>query len=164
MASAEHGKLTEAEIAWLAGLLEGEGCFGVKGPNPSNAHRYPYVVVRMTDRDVVERVATLMGGNVVTRSHTPSMRSRGEQPIYRYWLVGSRALHVMRLLRPWMGERRTAKVDALLAEFPTLGQPQTHCKRGHRLVLRPNGSRRYCRICNTQQARDRRLRIKKEVA
>ena len=41
------------EIAWLGGLLEGEGYFGL-------AHRrYPIVKLEMTDEDTVVKVATI---------------------------------------------------------------------------------------------------------
>ena len=40
-------------IKWLAGLLEGEGCFTARG-------KYPSVILKMKDHDVVKRAATLM--------------------------------------------------------------------------------------------------------
>lgn len=52
---------TMKEIYWLAGLLEGEGCFHAyrqgrkKTPNP-----LVQVQVAMTDKDVVERIAGIM--------------------------------------------------------------------------------------------------------
>jgi hypothetical protein len=49
--------------AWLAGLLEGEGTFLRPPPSMPNC---PIVACRMTDRDVVERVAACFGTKVVT--------------------------------------------------------------------------------------------------
>jgi hypothetical protein len=51
----------EFELYWLAGLLEGEGSF-VKGP-PSRPN-CPIVQLAMTDGDVVERAARLLGRGV----------------------------------------------------------------------------------------------------
>lgn len=45
--------MTVKEIAWLAGYLEGEGCFGkVKD-------KYPSIRVSATDEDDIEKVARL---------------------------------------------------------------------------------------------------------
>jgi hypothetical protein len=45
-------EMTESDLAWLAGLLEGEGCF--------HFTRTAYVVISMTDEDIIERAASLM--------------------------------------------------------------------------------------------------------
>jgi hypothetical protein len=47
-------------LAWLAGLLEGEGSFiAARFGN----HSYPRISVTMGDRDVLERAMTLMPGS-----------------------------------------------------------------------------------------------------
>ena len=48
--------MTELELVWLAGLLEGEGAF-LHGP-PS-APNQPRIALNMTDLDVVERVSKM---------------------------------------------------------------------------------------------------------
>lgn len=50
--------ISNEDLHWLAGLLEGEGSF-LKGP-PS-APRHPVVALQMTDEDVVSRVAAMFG-------------------------------------------------------------------------------------------------------
>ena len=52
-----HACTPDCELAWLAGLLEGEGCFSMAN---AGAHRYPAVRVEMASRDVVERAARLL--------------------------------------------------------------------------------------------------------
>ena len=98
--------MTEIELSWLAGLLEGEGCF---------SHRkdrgVPVVEVKMTDLDVINRVAQLMG-----RTVTPIPAGReGYQPQYRARIQGEPARELMRLLKPYMGQRRAARIEELLA-------------------------------------------------
>lgn len=51
-------QLTSLEIAWLAGLLEGEGSFGLDARSKqryenSKAPPMPYIHISMTDRDVL---------------------------------------------------------------------------------------------------------------
>jgi hypothetical protein len=56
--------ISDVEIAWMAGLLEGEGSFGLdkrskqryeKSTSPPGA----YVKISMTDEDVIEKMAKL---------------------------------------------------------------------------------------------------------
>lgn len=52
--------IRSADIAWLAGLLEGEGAFGM-------SDRSLCVKILMTDRDIIERAAALLRGHTYTR-------------------------------------------------------------------------------------------------
>lgn len=104
--------LNEVDVAWLSGLLEGEGYFGLV-PNKSKGktYRYARVGVSMTDRDVVERAAGLMGARVVRlKPATPTRLTP-----FRVNLQGQRAVALMRLLRPHLGERRRQQIDRILA-------------------------------------------------
>ena len=55
------GNLTIAEIAWLAGIIEGEGWFGFGWAyNLARRHIYsPRIDVQMIDRDVIEKIANI---------------------------------------------------------------------------------------------------------
>lgn len=98
--------MTEIELAWLAGLLEGEGCFSYRKDRD-----IPVLEVKMTDWDVMNRVALLFGRRV-----TPIPPGReGYQPQYRARVQGEPARELMRLLKPHMGQRRAARIEELLA-------------------------------------------------
>jgi hypothetical protein len=96
------------EIAWLAGLLEGEGSF-MPGP-PSNP-RMPIICLVMNDADVMARVGRLLGRKVLL------LRRRSEhwQQSYQLRVQGAKAVSWMTLLRPLMGSRRQAQIDRALA-------------------------------------------------
>jgi len=47
--------MTSEQVAWLDGILEGEGSFIVKG------HRAVTVQVVMTDRDIIDRLVQVTG-------------------------------------------------------------------------------------------------------
>ena len=108
--------MLDDEAAWLAGLLEGEGCFtfqlgknrnGGKRKRPSLA-----VSVSMSDKDVIERVQQVVGAGTI--SYVPP-RKEGWKPLWRWGL--SRRAEVIQLvteLRPWMGERRGARIDEMI--------------------------------------------------
>jgi hypothetical protein len=87
---------------WLAGLLEGEGWFGV------SHYTSPCIVVSMTDHDVIERAAGLLGNKVVQQP-----KRLGKQA-WSVSLYGHRAVEWMRVLRPHMGQRRGLRIDALI--------------------------------------------------
>ena len=93
-------------LAWLAGLLEAEGTF--LKPAPS-APRLPIVACRMTDRDVIERVAIAFGTSVHC---VDKGRYRTE---YGARIKGSRAVSLMQDLRPIMSDRRRAAIDGALS-------------------------------------------------
>lgn len=97
--------MKDTDLAWLAGLLEGEGSF-LKGP-PSEPGT-PRITVSMTDRDVVARVASLFG---VSASNPFKHKNPKWKPFYLATLKGTRAVELMGLLRPLMGERRQGQID-----------------------------------------------------
>lgn len=102
--------MTEAEIAWVAGIVEGEGCITLvkrqtKRPDaPRNTGR---LTVKMNDEDIIRRLHSLTGVGTVCRE------SRGQFA----WQVQKRAdvPPILRTLLPWMGARRTARINEVLA-------------------------------------------------
>lgn len=99
------------EIAWLAGILEGEGSFWLnKSTVSGKLYQYPLITVNMTDLDVIERVTELFG---VTPYKIPIRPDRKQS--WRATIQGAGAVSLMRLLRPWMSERRGEKIDELIA-------------------------------------------------
>jgi len=95
--------MTNEEIGWLAGLLEGEGCF-------STYQKLPRISVAMTDRDVIERVAMLLEVN----ARGPYQRKNGTKPVFAATAIGYRAERIMRAILPFMGERRSEKIRSVL--------------------------------------------------
>ena len=97
------------DIAWAAGLFEGEGCIYII------KHRKKSATLRLTstDKDVVERFAQIVGvGNVLLE--TASRKSHWK-PLY-LWNISKRE-EVRRILvsfMPYLGERRKEKaIEAL---------------------------------------------------
>ncbi len=106
--------MTDLEIAWFAGLLEGEGWFRayLSSQHPSWRPRL-LVGLKMNDRDVVERAAALVGGKTKIRTERP--REIKWSDSYRIEWNGKDAEHVMRTILPYMGQRRSAKIRECLA-------------------------------------------------
>lgn len=109
--------LAKPNDEWLAGLLEGEGSFGF------NYRGRPCVQVQMADRDVVAAAASLMGGNLLgpyTRPNRPD-----NKPMFHAKRVGVPAAKVMERVRPWMGERRSARISEVLGLPAPVPRPRT---------------------------------------
>ena len=99
---------TETELAWLAGLLEGEGSFC-----ETRIH------VAMTDRDVIERAAEILGGQVKEKRQPPG-RIEGRaiyvrKPLFYCIVYGKRAKEAMVKLFSYMGKRRQAQIEEQLS-------------------------------------------------
>jgi hypothetical protein len=130
----------QIDVIWLAGLLEGEGCFNIR-PDKNNQVR---VSIEMTDRDIIERAAKLFGSNVSQRAPrvlgTCNLCGQSAQDctvaqgynetlkeVERYFNVtkrsyqtaiyGDRARNLMRLVYPFMGQRRAAKIEECLGSL-----------------------------------------------
>lgn len=110
---------SEAELFWVAGILEGEGSFMmIKSWVSGKAYLYPKIVVTMTDRDIIERVAVLFGNSVY--DVPPEKKFPGRKYQYRAQISGAPAAELMLLLLPIMGARRGKRIREILMEFDTL--------------------------------------------
>ena len=93
------------DIAWLAGVLEGECCFSYKSSGS-------VVVVVRTDQDIIERLREPTGIGTINGPVAP--QKSHHKPSWR-WQV-SQKQDVARLLLavyPLMGERRKATIAKL---------------------------------------------------
>ena len=102
--------IAEADLHWLAGLLEGEGTFLV---GPPSAPRTPAIQFWMTDRDVVERASVFLEAAVMV---VPARRE-GWKTAYAVRIRGTRAVLWMKRLRPLMGIRRREQIDRAIASY-----------------------------------------------
>lgn len=147
------------DVAWLAGLLEGEGYFGLRRKGSSI-----YIQVSMVDGDVIERAKEVFGCGYIQTYVLPSGKtcyklSVLRQEDVRYW---------MRLLLPYMGERRSARIRDCLeirARFPEPRRNWTHCSHGHlldgpnlRLVTEGKYEKRRCLECGKLRQRKHRAK------
>jgi hypothetical protein len=109
---------SDVEVAWVAGLLEGEGSFGFT-TGRAGGRRYPRIEMVSTDRDVVVRLAEVLGGRVNGPYHTKHVgfaASGNVKPQWR-WRLNSQVavIEVLKAIRPFMLSRRGARIDELLA-------------------------------------------------
>ncbi|MFC0623813.1 hypothetical protein [Kribbella deserti] len=98
--------MTPEQAAWLAGLLDGEGCFDAPRNNPR-------IRVKMSDHDVIIRAADLMDAS----THLEPPGRNGYKPLMVAQITGARAVAVMRAVLPLLSARRTAKATSLITAY-----------------------------------------------
>lgn len=99
---------TDLDVAWAAGLFEGEGCIGF-----SNRFSAPSLRLSMVDRDVVERFAAIIGIGIVRRNDYYYTK-HGWQVQYLWEAGGLEAVEAVICLVPFLGERRTKRAQELI--------------------------------------------------
>lgn len=143
--------ITSLDVAWLAGIVEGEGSI-------MWAKATPVIALQMTDDDVVRRAAKLLGVDV----RKPWRRAEHHKLVYGCRAYGRRAIGWMMTLYAFMGERRRAKIRECLAKWKD--QPNTtHASRGQRTmaICHPDRvvlGRHLCRACYMRDWRERQRR------
>lgn len=103
--------MTELELHWLAGLLEGEGYF--LKPPPSSPNN-PRLGLQMTDLDTVERAKLLMSSQKI---YSPKKRKAHWKDVFQTHLSGAPAIALMKQLYPLMGSRRRQRLDEIFAIY-----------------------------------------------
>lgn len=153
--------MQEADIAWLGGLLEGEGSFLTWKEKREGTRTRPNVVrIQMgsTDRDVLERAAAVTGLGRV-RAVAPQHNKLGGKPFW-VWSVQAKAdvRKLTQRLLPWLGERRTVQARAILDATANLNiRPRGVCLNGHRIAgdnrVRTGPGTYACRTCANERRR-----------
>ena len=132
--------ISSGDIKYLAGLWEGEGAFLLVKPCT------PVMSLCMTDKDVIERAARVMGYRPIVYTRP---RLSGHKPTYQFRLSVSLSVQWMMTLYPLMGIRRRARIFQLLSLWQTTqlrGEMRRSCIRGHPYRIQANGRKR-CPIC-----------------
>ena len=97
------------QIAWVAGILEGEGSFGL-----TNNSRCPCIWLGMSDVDVVRGVRNIIDPSInisgVNDGRLPHYKKQ-----YRITVNGIRAIQWMMTIYPLMSRRRKEKIKELLS-------------------------------------------------
>lgn len=104
-------------VAWLAGIVEGEGCIHIRSKERS---RGVALIVAMTDEDIVARVHNIAGAGTV-RQLAP--RRHGYKTLHT-WKVTYRhdVAAILNALLPHLGNRRSAKARSALDNISKMNE------------------------------------------
>ena len=92
------------DIYWLAGILEGEGCFNL-------ARNSIQVRCGMTDKDTIEKISLLLQSKIYT-GHTPAGK-----PYYSVQIGGVQAYQIMCTIYSLMSIRRKTKILSIVTDW-----------------------------------------------
>ena len=109
--------LTESQITWIAGLLEGEGYFGIDNRSKdrydtSKSQPAPYIRLVMTDEDVVAKLS-----NLVDKPYfIPQRKTLKGKTVYVLH-IGNRekVLFILEKILPHMGKRRSERIKECIS-------------------------------------------------
>ena len=137
--------LSVRDIAWAAGFLEGEGCFG-------DNHGSPVIAASQVQREPLERLIINFGGSLhhYSANHNQRKYSYGGA-IWMWRICGSKAAGMMMTLFSLMSPKRRIKIRNILKRWkkqPGYGHNRRDnvCKKGHRYTRYLSGRKR-CLPC-----------------
>jgi len=151
------GQIDRLDMAWLAGLLEGEGSFVLN--RRSNGKCDVRIQIAMSDEDVISRVALLL-----TKGKYRIWDRKGYKMQFLLRVTGTRAAGWMMTLYGLMGLRRRERIRELLAYWkvqPVANKLRDRCGNGHPYDIdrmtygRKKRRHRGCSICQKQNRRNR---------
>lgn len=108
--------MREIQVAWFAGLFEGEGCLGYypdkRRPSTGSVRLY----IESTDKDIIDKLTPLWGGKV-WESNYPSKPAHCKDS-WR-WGVSTRqgVRDIIKEIYPYLSDRRRAKCDEVLQQI-----------------------------------------------
>jgi hypothetical protein len=112
---------TEAEIAFCAGLFEGEGCIS-RSSNSCNSFA---IAIKMTDREPLERFRDIMGAGEITYS---PVRHEGHKPQFTYRIANwSEIIKTIEMIRKWLCPRRIRQIEKALESRPKFPRGEPAC-------------------------------------
>lgn len=92
--------MSDTELAWCAGFLDGEGSFGAYVRKSSKSQRAKYrIQAAQSDREVLDRLQTELGGKVAG-PYGPYTTQR--KPYYNWAVWGQEAVEVTERLWPYL--------------------------------------------------------------
>jgi hypothetical protein len=148
------------EVAWLAGLFEGEGSIAIAKNGGTR------LSIRMCDRDIIDRVNALFPATTIQVVVPKPAKGYSNQPQTQYaWRISNpeTVREILTLILPWLGERRSQRAREVLEHLSTrpggggFNRLKTHCAAGHQYstentYIRPGTDHRHCRTCRTAWA------------
>ena len=111
------------DLFWLVGIYEGEGCVRV----PKKKRSEIAIQIAMIDRDIVMRIAVLLGNRRVgiqKRKHPKYNR----KTMYRCQVSGVEAVRILLSLMPHLGKRRMARAKEAIAAYDGFESMPFHYK------------------------------------
>lgn len=113
--------LSETEIAWIAGILEGEGYFGIDNRSKdryetSKIPPAPFIKISMVDEDIIQRLSKLLDKSYFS----PSRKTVTGKQVYTLHIgEKEKVLFILQKILPYMGVRRGERITECISHLQT---------------------------------------------
>jgi hypothetical protein len=107
--------MTDKEVGWVAGFIEGEGSFQVQR---IKGRCYPRITAWQVDREPIDRLQNLLGGKICKVNRSVTMRKDGynRQDIYYWELRSKAAVDLLNRISPLLSTRRNEQASKMMNE------------------------------------------------
>lgn len=96
----EWAGITQSELGWVAGIIDGEGSLAIGFPSSSKTW-YCSVSVRNTRVEMVNKLKELFGGKTFKTKYKPN--NEGEyKPVWSWWINPSRIKTFLETIYPYL--------------------------------------------------------------
>ena len=104
--------MTDTQLGWVAGFLEGEGCFYIRR---NGKWHYPSIRVQSVDVDALEKLRNFTGVGWVYGPYEPRRNGISKQR-YWCWALDSRdqVNMLLKKILPLMSQRRAKRIKEIL--------------------------------------------------
>jgi hypothetical protein len=113
--------LSETEIACIAGILEGEGYFGIDNRSKdryevSKSPPAPFIKISMVDEDIIQRLSKLLDKSYFS----PSRKTVKDKQVYTLHIgEKEKVLFILQKILPYMGVRRGERITECISHLQT---------------------------------------------
>lgn len=109
------------DLGWLAGILDGEGTITLLARSrEGRSHRQPTLSATSTDREILEHLVKLVGGNI-----SRVVKYKAHHKDAWIWKLngGSCVLEVLQAVRPWLkAPKKRRRAEFLLQRYDAVTQ------------------------------------------
>lgn len=112
-----HESLTQFDIGWIVGILEGEGCFGAYSDKRRPTTFSVKIQMESTDHDVVLRLNKLIPGRVWESNYPSKTKNFPSAKDSWRWAISDKnsVKSVINLIYPYMSVRRQEQLNKVLS-------------------------------------------------
>lgn len=104
--------IQEIKTSWIAGLLEGEGCFSYR-----HDKNYASIQFNTTDFDIMTKYITYLrelGFDIKNKIVKLKKKKETHKQGYAIEITSKKAIGIMKLILPYMGIRRKNKIEEII--------------------------------------------------
>lgn len=106
--------INRTDLAWAAGLFEGEGCISLNRPNKSKNSAYPTMAIGMTDKEPLEKFRQAIS---VGSLKGPYKKSGPRKDVWEWRAHGlEKVEQVLALFWPYLSPRRKKRAAEVIRE------------------------------------------------